>query len=563
MINELKIVFRPLSIGLSITIIVGMLAGLSSICLMGLSAWLIASAALQPPLYILSLAIVGVRFCGIMRAILRYFERYLSHKAAFALFTKFRIVVLQKIIMALPFKRQTSNGDVYTIIVEAIDKIRDDFLRFFLPPLTATLSCLIVMIWASFYNAILVCILLIAWFIFIVIIPSIVWFFYQKQKHIQLALPEDVLEFYEGGKEFFAYNFSEKKLAKTKKAISEYQNERSKYFSLKSKVELICEILLGLFIIVILQVVIYLTTHQQITAIMAITFLLTGQAVMEILAVIPSLIEYLDEAKYSLAELKPFMKKMPINSLDKKIMDKNTEAILKLENISYGYKKPLCQNMSFALYKGKRTLLVGSSGIGKSTLFYLLTRLIEPFSGNMYLKGKNYLSWDKQKWRNHFAVTFQEHHIFNLSIRDNFKIFYPDITDEEIWQALARVQMTKFVQKYSLDYMLASDGENLSGGQKHRIQLAISLARKKDIILLDEPTAGLDIVSAHEFLKQLIVVNKEATMLVSSHDLSIVNYFDDIIIMGEQKVIEQGNIKILLQNSNSYLCKMMQYNNLI
>lgn len=563
MINELKIVFRPLSIGLSITIIVGMLAGLSSICLMGLSAWLIASAALQPPLYILSLAIVGVRFCGIMRAILRYFERYLSHKVAFALFTKFRIVVLQKIIMALPFKRQTSNGDVYTIIVEAIDKIRDDFLRFFLPPLTATLSCLIVMIWASFYNAILVCILLIAWFIFIVIIPSIVWFFYQKQKHIQLALPEDVLEFYEGGKEFFAYNFSEKKLAKTKKAISEYQNERSKYFSLKSKVELICEILLGLFIIVILQVVIYLTTHQQITAIMAITFLLTGQAVMEILAVIPSLIEYLDEAKYSLAELKPFMKKMPINSLDKKIMDKNTEAILKLENISYGYKKPLCQNMSFALYKGKRTLLVGSSGTGKSTLFYLLTRLIEPFSGNMYLKGKNYLSWDKQKWRNHFAVTFQEHHIFNLSIRDNFKIFYPDITDEEIWQALARVQMTKFVQKYSLDYMLASDGENLSGGQKHRIQLAISLARKKDIILLDEPTAGLDIVSAHEFLKQLIVANKEATMLVSSHDLSIVNYFDDIIIMGEQKVIEQGNIKILLQNSNSYLCKMMQYNNLI
>ena len=142
-------------------------------------------------------------------------------------------------------------------------------------------------------------------------------------------------------------------------------------------------------------------------------------------------------------------------------------------------------------------------------------------------------------------------------------MFYPDITDEEIWRALRAVQLEKFGQKYGLDYVLAAGGINLSGGQKHRMQLAISLARKKDIILLDEPTAGLDIVSAHEFLKQLTAADKEAAMLVASHDLSIADYFDDVIIMGEQKIIEQGDIKMLMQNENSHLHKMMKYNNLI
>ncbi|HIX83798.1 MAG TPA: ATP-binding cassette domain-containing protein [Candidatus Megamonas gallistercoris] len=315
--------------------------------------------------------------------------------------------------------------------------------------------------------------------------------------------------------------------------------------------------------VVILQTVICLTWENEINAVMAIAFLLTMQSVLEILATVPALVEYLDEAGRSLTELKLFMKEPQDRQQKESVPDKNTQAVLELKNISYGYKEPLCRNMSFSLYKGRRVLLVGSSGTGKSTLFYLLMRLIEPICGNMYLNGKDYTAWDKQKWRLYFAASFQEHHIFNLSIKDNFKMFYPDITDEEIWRALRAVQLEKFGQKYGLDYVLAAGGINLSGGQKHRMQLAISLARKKDIILLDEPTAGLDIVSAHEFLKQLTAADKEAAMLVASHDLSIADYFDDVIIMGEQKIIEQGDIKMLMQNENSHLHKMMKYNNLI
>ena len=370
--------------------------------------------------------------------------------------------------------------------------------------------------------------------------------------------------FYDGSKELYAYNYIEGKLKNTQQAINDYQDYRKEHFILKSKVELSCEILLGLFIVLALSLLISFINDGQITAVMAITFLLTIQSVLEILAAIPSLMEHLDEAKRSWLSLKSFINKPKIQSkINSNIYLKDDDAILNVVNINFGYNEILCKDMSFYLYKGQKTLLVGSSGCGKSTLFYVLTRLLDVFSGDMYLQGKSYTQWDKEDWRNHIAPSFQEHHIFNISIRDNFKMFYPDISDEEIWKALDKVQFTAFVQQYGLDYVLESDGTNLSGGQKHRLQLAMCLARKKDIILLDEPTAGLDIVSAHKFLNRLITADKESAILVASHDLSIVDYFDNIIIMEEQRIIEQGKIKSLMKDEKSQLFKLMKYNNLI
>ena len=131
MVQILSNMIRPVVWSLLLAILVGTISTLSSISLMGLSAWLIASAALQPPLYVLSLAIVGVRFCGVMRAVFRYLERYFTHKVGFSLFTSFKVFVLTKIIKALPFKQQTENGDAFDLIVNAVDNLRDSFLRFF------------------------------------------------------------------------------------------------------------------------------------------------------------------------------------------------------------------------------------------------------------------------------------------------------------------------------------------------------------------------------------------------------------------------------------------------
>ena len=110
---------------------------------------------------------------------------------------------------------------------------------------------------------------------------------------------------------------------------------------------------------------------------------------------------------------------------------------------------------------------------------------------------------------------------------------------------------------------MGNDGNKLSGGQKHRLQLAICLAKQKDIILLDEPTAGLDIKTTNNICSQLMEKYQKQTMIVTSHDISLLRFFDDIIVCGEEKIIEQGNIKNLLLREDSYLNKLIRYKNFI
>lgn len=563
MIKQLALLLRPAVGSLLLALLTGSFASLSTISLMGLSAWLIASAALQPPLYVLSLAIVGVRFCGITRAVFRYLERYLAHQLAFNLFTNFRVRVLAKIIEALPFKRRSFAGDVFEIIIEAIDKIRDSFIRFFLPPLTITFICLIVMIWQGFYSFVLLSILAISWLVFLVILPIYAWNLYRKQPTFNNFLAEEVMEFYEGNSELLAYNYEHTKFTKVQTAINDYQAYRQQMFLLISKINLYSEIVRDFLIVMILIAVIYLVNQFDFNAVMAITMLLTMQSVIEILATMPSLIEHFNEAYLNWQRLKPYMYSKTHDKVAN--ADINSSAMLTAKNLSYGYDDDnlIANDLNFALKRGAKTLLIGTSGCGKSTLFYVLTRILYPTAGEIYLQGKAYSSLSEQAIREHFAISFQDHHLFNQSVRDNFKMIYPDITDAEIIKALTSVQMDTWLNQHGLDFVLADDGSNLSGGQRHRLQLAICLARDKDIILLDEPTAGLDIMAARSFMQKLLTKYENKTMLISSHDLTLLNYFDEIIMLEAGKIVEQGNIKELLQDKNSRLAKIKKYNNFI
>lgn len=564
MLQELKQICRPVVWGLVLAIFVGSASTISSISLMGLSAWLISSAALQIPLYLLSLAIVGVRFCGISRAVLRYLERYVAHNVGFSLFTKFRVIVLAKVIEALPFKRQTTNGDAFEIIVNAVDSLRDSCLRFFLPPIITSVSAICIAIWIGIYDNTMMVIVLLSWICLAIVLPYIIWLNYRKVPEFKFALAKDILEFYNGNKEMLIFDYANERLDKVKESIVEYQAYRTKLFKIKLKANLYGEILLGLFLVCSLGLLIELVNTEQINAVIAITILLVFQAVLEALAMLPALVEHFDEAYKRWQDLIPFISGKSCDDIQaKQAKNRDNTYELAIDNVAYGYEKILLHDLNITLTKGEKTLIIGPSGCGKSTLFYVLTGLLKQKQGNIFLQGTNYANLSIEDIRAKYAVSFQEHHIFNLSIRDNFKMIHEDISDAEILNALTKVYMNKFVEKVGLDYILQSDGKNLSGGQKHRIQIAICLAKQKDIILLDEPTSGLDIKTANNLCKEIMQSYKNTTMLVTSHDISLINYFDNIIICDEEKIIEQGNIKALLVDRNSYLAQLTVFKNLI
>ena len=403
-----------------------------------------------------------------------------------------------------------------------------------------------------------------------IVIPYMTWRRYLKLKKHKFLLTQEIIEFYEGNRELSFYNYDKYRLKNINHSIEQYQQYQQNLFKLKLKVNLCSEFIMGAYLVICLAISIYLVNTQDFNPIMAITIILTYQAVLEVLAMMPSLIEHFDEASKRWQDLAIFMQeKKFIADTDNEIKSENQEdkqskdVQLSLKDLAYGYDKVLLKDINLSIKKGNKTLIVGTSGCGKSTLFYVLMRLLYPLKGNIFIQGKNYDDLAEKSIREHFAVAFQEHHIFNLSIRDNFKMLYEDITDKEIYKSLENVYLLDFVNQVGLDYIVGNDGNKLSGGQKHRLQLAICLAKQKDIILLDEPTAGLDIKTTNNICSQLMEKYQKQTMIVTSHDISLLRFFDDIIICGEEKIIEQGNIKKLLLREDSYLNKLIRYKNFI
>lgn len=358
MVQILSNMIRPVVWSLLLAILVGTISTLSSISLMGLSAWLIASAALQPPLYVLSLAIVGVRFCGVMRAVFRYLERYFTHKVGFSLFTSFRVFVLTKIIKALPFKQQTENGDAFDLIVNAVDNLRDSFLRFFLPPIITTISVFILSIGFFLYSYDLMILLISSWLIFMIVIPYMTWRRYLKLKKHKFLLTQEIIEFYEGNRELSFYNYDKYRLKNIHRSIEQYQQYQQNLFKLKLKVNLCSEFIMGAYLVICLAISIYLVNTQDFNPIMAITIILTYQAVLEVLAMMPSLIEHFDEASKRWQDLAIFMQeKKFIADTDNEIKSENQEdkqskdVQLLLKDLAYGYDKVLLKDINLSIKK--------------------------------------------------------------------------------------------------------------------------------------------------------------------------------------------------------------------
>ncbi len=179
------------------------------------------------------------------------------------------------------------------------------------------------------------------------------------------------------------------------------------------------------------------------------------------------------------------------------------------------------------IYPQKITFIHGESGSGKSTLFKICNGLLTPSSGQIFFKGKDILSQDPLNLRKEILMAPQAVYLFNESIRDNFQKFYgyreqKCISDED---------MQKFLKLCQIDYSLDSLCQELSGGERQRVFIAICLSFQPSILMLDEPTAALDEISAIKVIENIINYSKSngITLMLVSHDLELSKYSDQVI----------------------------------
>lgn len=545
------------------TTCISICSSIATISLMGLSGWLIASAALLTPLYLLSLAIVSVRVCGILRPLFRYGDRLFTHKLAFTMFATWRTHLVSKIVHDLPLNISGTTGYTYEIIVNAIDRIRDAWIRFYIHPFSMTGMALILAIFFYAYADLASLLIIMGYLVLVLAYPYLAQNLYARLVVNPLKLNQEIFDIYDGNTELLVYGYSEDKLIQVRNAIEIYQHERMRRSRLQAKLAMGSDILFGILIIIAISIFIFLVNTEIISGVTAIMMFLIVQASYEIMATTVDIISYYDDACNQWEELQQYIK--PVISPNRYVAGANNlqeHQLVDVVNVAYGYQnKILVEVLSFSLQANRRTLVLGASGTGKSTLFNLLSKIMDPLAGDIYFRGKNYATLDPEVVRSQLAVCFQDQHIFERTVRENFQMIHPNISDEEIILILERFQLADVFAKQGLDTVLSNNASNLSGGQRHRLQMAISLARPRDIILLDEPTAGLDMETAHHLLNELADIFADAAVLVSTHDLSLIDYFDEVIILGDKTMLEKGDINILRQNPQSYLYKLLQNRN--
>ena len=230
---------------------------------------------------------------------------------------------------------------------------------------------------------------------------------------------------------------------------------------------------------------------------------------------------------------------------------------ISFESVSFSYpqsNKPTLNAVSMVIPKGTVTALVGASGSGKSTLADLLLRFYDPDGGRISIDGVDIRDLDVNSFRQRLAVVSQDTFLFNATVRENIQYGNPQASDVEILDAARQAYAEEFIQELpqGWDTILGDRGVRLSGGQRQRLAIARAIIRNPEILILDEATSALDSNSERIVQQALDAMGKNRTVLVIAHRLSTIRQADQIIVLNQGEIVEQGSHSELMVSEGYY-----------
>ena len=507
---------------------------------------------------ILTLAIIGVAGLSAMSA---YISLVSLSVAASRIVSDIRSQLychLQR--LSLAFHYQAKSGDLLTRITSDIDRLRDVIINHALPLLINifTLICMVgVMFWMDWELALIALAVLPIFMFSTVSITQRIRKISQRQRRRESAMAATAAESIGAIKVVQALS-----LERVLEQIFVHDNRKSLEESARTQqfsagLKRTAEILVAVATALVLWRGVYLV--QQ------------GKASPGDLLVF---ITYLKAAFKPTRELAKQMAKISRGIVSaERIMDllniepevRNTkgaiaappfQGAIRFEDVSFAYQdnQTTLQNLSFEVKPGQRVALVGPSGSGKSTLVSLLLRLYEPHSGRILVDGQDLRRYQLDSLRNQISIVLQDSILFGTSIRDNIAYGSLGATDAEVRRAAKLANAHEFIMDLPDGYntLMSERGATLSGGQRQRVAIARAAIRKAPIVILDEPTVGLDNKSEQAVNQALKRLTRDSTTLLITHDLSVSKDFDQILYIEDGQVFEQGTYDELMQQGQHY-----------
>ncbi|EID7170819.1 cysteine/glutathione ABC transporter ATP-binding protein/permease CydC [Salmonella enterica] len=549
---------------LTLGIALAILTLLASIGLLTLSGWFLSASAIAGFAGIYSfnymLPAAGVRGAAITRTAGRYFERLVSHDATFRVLQHLRIYTFSKLLPLSPAGlARYQQGELLNRIVADVDTLDHLYLRVISPLVGAFVVIMIVTLGLSVLDVTQAITLGGIMLLTLFIMPPM---FYRAGKntgqnltHLRGQYRQQLTSWLQGQAELTIFGASKRYRAQMEATELQWHEAQRR----QSELTALSQALMLLIGALAVMLMLWMASggvggNTQPGALIAL-FVFCALAAFEALAPVTGAFQHLGQVIASALRITELTEQKPEVTFPQAETPAPEKVTLTLRDVSFRYPdQPInaLNALSLQANPGEHVAILGRTGCGKSTLLQLLTRAWDPKQGEILLNDLPLSSLSESALRRTISVVPQRVHLFSATLRDNLLLAAPNASDEALSDMLRRVGLENLLEDSGLNSWLGEGGRLLSGGELRRLAIARALLHDAPLMLLDEPTEGLDATTESEMLELLADVMREKTVLMVTHRLRGLARFDQIIVMDDGRIIERGTHAELLAGQGRY-----------
>jgi ATP-binding cassette subfamily C protein CydC len=569
---------------------------LANISLLAVSGWFITLMAIAGTSgitvnYFTPAAII--RFLAIVRTAGRYGERMLTHRATFNALADLRHYFYQQLEPLLPYYRiNLRSGDLLARLQQDIDNLDNFYLRVLLPMVVALISVPIVCYTLALFSPAIAWVMLSALLVVALIFPVISYFastiLSKEKSHLESHLTEELINGIAAIKTLLVYQVSISYQRSITSMTKQYYDVCYRLVKINAGLSAITFILIHLSALACFFVLLPQLSVGDVDSKSLVAVILLVLVSFETVSSMPLALQLLPQSLASATRLFAIIDKEKPTEIGTQSVQQGD---INFEHFTFSYpeqKSPSLVDINLSIKAGEKVAILGASGAGKSTLVNLLmgfwptglalssmpdlsisnlsvsaasapstTPVKDDLSnGRITINDIDLSLLNQESLREHIALMSQQGYLFDASISDNLRLAKHDVTEEQMRHVCQLVNLTSFIDGLpaGFDTWLGSTGIGLSGGQAQRLQIAQLLLRPASVLILDEPTKGLDRRNEEEVMVNILdhVKQQKQSLLVITHKPLMLEKMDKIIVMEQGKIVVQGSHKQLSSNNNYY-----------
>nr|WP_152521246.1 thiol reductant ABC exporter subunit CydC [Nocardiopsis ganjiahuensis] len=554
---------RPRGGRFALGVLLGAAATGSGVALLGVAAWMLATAADHPSITALSVAVVATRALGVSKGVARYLERLVTHDAAFRTLAEVRVRVYERLAATEPFGRFRS-GDLMSRLVNDTEATLDLLVRGLTPPLVSVVTGGATVLFLTVVyvpgGLLLAAGLLLAGLAVPLAAAALGRGPGEREARARGKLSTTLVDTLQGAPDLVAYGAMDRQVARVHEADAELTRVARRDAATLGMSAGAGALITGLTVWGALFLGVLAVADGSIGATALAVLVLTTLAAFEIVAPLPAVAARLGsirasgERLFGVLDTPPGIAPPAREGLE---IDPEADATVRVRDlrVRYGPEEPWAlDGVDLEIPAGATVAVVGPSGAGKSTLASVLLRFRDPDGGRVEIGGADITGYPADEVRRVVSGVPQDPHVFASTLRENLRLARPGAEDDELWSALRRARLAGEVEAMpkGLDTQVGSHGVGLSGGMRQRLALARAVLAAPRVLVLDEPTAHLDPDTRDGVVEDLLAAARGFSTLLITHDLTGLDRVDRIYVVRDGRVLQSGTHEELLAEPGWY-----------